>query len=134
MRTHRLNERGITLVELLATIFLLAVIVGPLLMFSVNMLDSTLKSGDRNQVVNIARGVLDDARSYARTGGEDYNVATYPLDLSDYDVVVEIDKYSVDGELPNPNPNLKEIIVTVTKNNSRLKAVELKTMVWVHND
>lgn len=129
MRTHRLNEKGITLVELLAAIFLLAVIVGPLLMFSVNMLDNTLRTGDRIQVVNVARGVLDDARSYARSGDEVYDVGSYPLDLSDYEVDVEISKYSVDGELPNPN--LKEITVTVGKKNSRLKAVELKTMVWV---
>lgn len=125
MRLH--NQRGITLVELLAAILILALIIAPILTFSLNMLDSTMKSGDRNQVINIARGILDDAREQVSNGAETYNPSGYAIDLSAYNVSVNIEKY-------NNNPNLKEIEVIVIKNNSRLKAVELKTMVWLQDD
>ncbi len=120
------NQRGITLVELLAAVFIVALIMAPILMFTLNMLDNTMNTGDRNQAINIARGILDDAREKVRAGADNYDDAFAGI-LSEYDITVEVMPYQYEGQYID---DLKEILVTVSKKKSRLGEVNIRTVVW----
>ena len=118
------KRSGFSLVELLAAIVIVMLILAPLLMLSYNLIDNMLKDGDRNQVINVARGILDDARDKVRDGANAYDYE-YSAALTDYNVVVTITNYK-------SYTGLKDILVTVSKKQSRLGEVNIRTVVWQH--
>lgn len=120
MKGKLFNQRGVTLVELLASVAIIMVIIGPLLVLTFNLFIYSLEDGERNQTAYIAQTVLEEVKNatYDSTS-EDYVgyniVVTGPTDITE-----TIDSKTI---------NLKEIMVTVKKENSEFKAVTLKTVV-----
>ncbi|MGD9677327.1 MAG: prepilin-type N-terminal cleavage/methylation domain-containing protein [Vulcanibacillus sp.] len=120
MKNKLFNQRGLTLIELLASVVILMLIIGPMLSLTFSLFNYSLEDGERNQSANIGQEVVEEIKLLVRSGQYTYNPSR--PEYSDYDIDVEIIDFS-------ENNNLKEINVTVKKINSSFPAVELKTVV-----
>ncbi len=122
MRNKFLNQRGATLIELLAAIVILMLILGPMLSLTFSLFSNSIEDGERNQSANIGQEVIEEVKLLVSSGQYTYN-PNRP-EYSGYDIDVEIVDFS-------ENNNLKEINVTVIKQNSDFSAVTLKTVVRI---
>lgn len=128
MKNRILNQRGLTLVELLAATVILALILVPLLTLTISFFTNSLGDGERNQSANVAQAVIEDVKILVKSGDitstgpyiYDQSESEYP----DYDIDVEIEDFP-DNDL------LKRIYVTVSKESSGFAPVTLKTVVRV---
>lgn len=120
MRNKLLNQRGLTLVELLAAIVILMLIIVPMLSLTSSLFSNSIGDGERNQSANIAQAVMEETKLLVKDGQDTHN-PTRP-EYAGYDIDVTIKAFS-------ENPNLKEIKVSVIKENSTFPAVNLKTVV-----
>lgn len=123
MKDKLFNQKGLSLVELIAAIAIIMLIIGPLLLLTFNLFTNSIEDGERNQTAYIAQAVMEEAKEKVKLGQVNY---VPEIEYEGYSVEVNIDDFSLNNELP-----LKEIVVTVVKENSRFKSVTLKTVVRV---
>lgn len=121
MRDKLCNQKGLSLVELIAAIAIIMLIIGPLLMMTFNLFSNSIEDGERNQTAYIAQAVMEEAKEIAKLGQVDY---VPEKEYDGYNIVVNISDFSLNNDF-----GLKEIVVTVVKENSRFKSVTLKTVV-----
>ncbi|WP_077214137.1 prepilin-type N-terminal cleavage/methylation domain-containing protein [Bacillus dakarensis] len=87
------NERGITLIELLAAVVIIGIVIVPILMLMTGTFTRTISQGKESEIVYFAQEVMEEARasSYPKTGiTEIYgtcssNYGCDPIDLSKKD-------------------------------------------------